>query len=359
MKTTHLLLVACAVALTGPAVAQDVGPGRGQPPGQGRGQAPGQGRGSSSTQAAPSDLGVKPEAPELPYRFGKQPAAPNGERFGNVAAVALMANGDLLVFNRNPAIMMVQYDPTGTTVKKIFNPNIADNAHGLRVDAHGNIWSIDSYQNVIYKQDSNGSMVKVFGTRGQNGPWDDSTWNGMFNQPLDLAFDKDDNFYVVQSHGGTSGGSAGKSPPGSDPRVLKFDKTGKYLASASLARADGLFPTIHTVIVAPNGEVWVGDRHSRRIVVLDKELKTRREIAVPVMPCGFYTDATGQLWMSSGRDGRILKLGWDGKVQGYMGQMGNALNDIGEGHYLAVSKDQKHVWVADSTQQKVLHFERN
>jgi streptogramin lyase len=345
------------LALAVPAVAQDAGPGRGRGRGQQQG-APASG-GRSMTQPAPSDLGVEPDAPELPYHHGKQPEAPNGEAFGNVAAVALMANGDLLVFNRNPAIMMVQYDPTGTTVKKVFNPSIADNAHGLRVDSHGNIWTIDSYQGVIYKQDSSGSVMKVFGTRGQNGPWDDSQWNGMFNQPLDLAFDNEDNFYVVQSHGGTSRGSAGTSPAGSDPRVLKFDKDGNYIASASLARPDGLYPTIHTVIVAPNGDVWVGDRHSRKIIVLDKDLENRREIGVPVMPCGFFADATGQLWMSSGRDGRILKLGWDGTVQGYMGQRGTTPNDIGEGHYLAVSRDQMHVWVADSTQQKVLHFERH
>ena len=54
--------------------------------------------------------------------------------------------------------------------------------HGLRVDAHGNIWSIDSYQNVIYKQDSNGSVVKVFGTRGHFVRSDDSVPNdkGLF-----------------------------------------------------------------------------------------------------------------------------------------------------------------------------------
>ena len=43
---------------------------------------------------------------------------------------------------------------------------------------------------------------------------------------------------------------------------MKFDKDGKFLASASLAHADGLLPVIHSVVVAPNGEVWVGDRAS-------------------------------------------------------------------------------------------------
>ena len=61
--------------------------------------------------------------------------------------------------------------------------------------------------------------------------------------------------------------------PGSDPRVMKFDKDGKFLASASLAHADGLLPVIHSVVVAPNGEVWVGDRASTKIVVFDKDLK--------------------------------------------------------------------------------------
>ncbi|MBV9550366.1 MAG: hypothetical protein JO256_11915 [Alphaproteobacteria bacterium] len=346
MKTA-ILVVAFALLLA-PAAAQNAaGPQSGAPAGR------------LPTQPQPSDLGVKPDAPLLPYHYGRQPEAPLGEKFGNVAAVALLPNADLLVFNRNPDIAMVQYDSTGTIVRKAFNPNIAANAHGLRVDAHGNIWVIDSLPGVIYKLDGNGNVLKVFGTRGQNGPWDESKWNGMFNQPLDVAFDRNDNFYVIQSHGGTSGGSEGKAAAGSDPRVLKFDREGKYLASASLAHADGQYPTMHTVIVAPNGEVWTGDRHSRKIVIFDSNLRTRREISVPDMPCGFFADASGQLWMSSGRDGRILKLGWDGKVQGYMGQAGQGLNDIGEGHYLAVSRDQRDIWVADSTQAKVLHFVHN
>jgi len=326
-----------------------------------------------------------PDAPQLPYHFGKRPVAPLGEQFGNVAAIALMPNGDLLVFNRNPAIMMVEYDPTGTRVLRVFNPNIAMNPHGLRVDRHGNIWAIDSFLNVIYKLNGKGEVLKVFGVRGENAPWDNSKWNGMFNQPLDIAFDKDDNFYVVQSHGGTSPPAdctfcatydspqthnakghavfVTHSPaiPGSDPRVMKFDKDGHLLASASLAHADGKLPTIHTVIVSPTGEVWVGDRASQKIVIFDKDLKTRRELQMHNLTCGFYEDATGQLWMSTGRDGLVLKLGWDGKVQGWYGKHGTVRdsNDVGEGHYMAVSKDQKMIFMADSVLAKVHRIEHN
>ncbi|HZQ40610.1 MAG TPA: hypothetical protein VFA87_07445, partial [Rhizomicrobium sp.] len=146
----------------------------------------------------------QPDAPQLPYHFGTQITGANGEQFGNVAAVAIRPNGNLLVFNRNPDIMMVEYDPTGTKQLRVFNPNIAMNPHALRVDPHGNIWVSDSFLNVIFKLNPNGDVIKVFGVRGENAKWDDTKWNGMFNQPLDIAWDKDDNFYVVQSHGGTS-----------------------------------------------------------------------------------------------------------------------------------------------------------
>src|SRR5258708_16946559 len=80
-----------------------------------------------------------PDAPQLPYHFGTQITGANGEQFGNVAAVALRPNGNLLVFNRNPAIMMVEYDPTRTKVFRVFNPNIAMNPHALRGDRYGHI----------------------------------------------------------------------------------------------------------------------------------------------------------------------------------------------------------------------------
>ena len=75
-----------------------------------------------------------PNAPQLPYHFDTQILGVGDERFGNVSAVTLRPNGNLLVFNRNPAIMMVEYDPTGTKVLRVFNPNIAMNPHALRVD---------------------------------------------------------------------------------------------------------------------------------------------------------------------------------------------------------------------------------
>jgi hypothetical protein len=225
--------------------------------------------------------------------------------------------------------------------------------------------------NVIWKLNPQGEVIRMFGVRGENAAWDDARWNGMFDQPMDIAFDAEDNFYVVQSHGGASppadcsfcatyewvrnpgGRAVGAHPPvapGLDPRVMKFDKDGRLLASASLARP-GDAPIIHTVLVSPKGEVWVTDRAEKKIVVFGPDLQRRREITGDYLTCGFYQDAKGDLWMTAGRDGLVFRMDWDGRVLGWFGQRGVRLDtdDIGEAHYMAVSPDQKTIFIADSS----------
>jgi hypothetical protein len=318
----------------------------------------------------------------LPFRFGARPVPPLGQKFGNVAAVAFTPEGHLLVFNRNALFEMVEYDATGSNVLRVFNPNIAVNPHALRVDRYGNIWATDAYWNVVWKLNSKGEVLMMLGKRGENGPWSDATWNGMFNQPLDIAFDQDDNFYVVQGHGGTSPPedcsfcttypyaarpdrrAVPARPPvvqGSDPRLMKFDKGGRLITSVSLAHPTGPFATIHTIVMSPTGELWVGDRNAKKLIVLDRSLKRLREIQENYLACGLFVDAEGGLWMSAGMNGMIFKLDWNGKILGWFGQWGTNAdsNDIGEAHQLAVSKDLKTVYVADSVLAHVLKIESN
>ena len=100
---------------------------------------------------------------------------------------------------------------------------------------------------------------------------------------------------------------AAKAPvvQGSDPRLMKFDKTGRFLASVSLAHPTGPFATTHTVVISPAGELWVGDRNAKKIVVFDRNLKKLREIDMNYLTCGLYVDAKSGLWMSAGMNGKI------------------------------------------------------
>ena len=314
-----------------------------------------------------------PDAPMLPYHFvnGLQP--PPGQQFGNVSAVALTAQGHIIVFNRNPAAMLIEYDAKGKFIRS-FDPNIAINTHGMRIDRHGNIWVIDSFLNVVWKLNPKGEPIMTMGKRGEVAAWDDSKWNGMFNQPLDIAFDRDDNIYIVQSHGGTSAppgctycstyGNA--TPPvtqGSDPRVLKFDKNGNYVTSRALPHPDGTYPTIHSVIFTQKGELWVSDRQPGNILVFDTNLNPIRQMHEPNLTSGLFQDAKGKIWMASGMDGMIMSLDPDGKITGWIGKAGKDTDVnsplISEAHYVVVTPDEKTIYIPDSQNAKVLKLVHN
>ena len=314
-----------------------------------------------------------PDAPVLPYHFVERPDAPLGQKFGTIASVALTPEGHLLVLNRNPQIMLVEYGRNGK-VQRTFNPNIAIGSHGMRVDLHGNIWLTDSFLNVVWKLNPKGEPLMMLGKWGEVGTWDDSKWNGMFNQPTDLNFDTDDNFYVVQGHGGLSPPpdctycatyktSKPNPPQGSDPRIFKFDKNGKYITSRALPHEDGTYPNIHSVIFTPKHEVWVADRQRNTIKVFDTNLKPLRDIQEPSLVSGLFVDAKGKIWMSSGLDGMIMTLDGDGKITGWIGEMGRTSDPasvlIGEAHYMTVAPDENTIYVADAINAKVVKLVHN
>jgi streptogramin lyase len=143
--------------------------------------------------------------------------------------------------------------------------------------------------------------------------------------------------------------------------VLKFNASGKYLTSHAFDDGSGPYPTIHSVIVTPRGEVWVADRQHNRIVAMDRELQMLREIQEPNRTSGLFVDARGQIWMSSGMDGMIMKLDPDGRISGWIGQAGRSDDPnsdlIGEAHYLVVTPDQKTIYIGDSVSAKVLKLQ--
>jgi hypothetical protein len=142
---------------------------------------------------------------------------------------------------------------------------------------------------------------------------------------------------------------------------MKFDARGNLLASASLAHASGPLPTIHSVAIAPNGDVWIADRQVKKILVFDSNLRKIREIQQNYLVCGFFVDSRGGLWAVTGRDGMVLKLDWNGKITGWIGRHGDNpdSNDIGEAHYLTVSNDLRTIYVADSTLARVHKLVQN
>jgi sugar lactone lactonase YvrE len=286
-----------------------------------------------------------PDAPMLPYQAVQTPPPPVGTRYIGVSDVAVMPNGHLLVFQRSAINQLMEFDTDGKLLRS-FGDNIAAQAHGLQIDRHGNIWITDIACNTVTKLSPAGYVLMTIGTKGKMGTWDEASGAHLFNQPNDVAFGPKDDIWVVTGHGG------------SDPRVLHFDKNGKYLTSWPMKHADGSTATIHSIVLDKKGDLYIADRSANNILVMSQDGKLLRTIHEKNQVGGLFVDKKGGLWMAGGQDGMVVKLDWDGKVTGWTGSTGLGPNQYTEVHYIAVSPDLKTIYVADSLGDRLDKLQR-
>jgi streptogramin lyase len=211
------------------------------------------------------------------------------------------------------------------------------------VDSADNIWITDVSDNTVMKLNPAGQIVMILGTRCQTGTWDEAAGKHLFNQPTDLAIGPKDEIFVSTGHGGD------------DPRIVRFDKTGKFITTWSLKENTDTPTTrhdIHTLAVDKTGTVFAADREMKKIRVYDSNGKHLRDIQMDYLVSGLYIAKDGTLWMVSGQDGQVMKLDWNGKVLGATGKLGKGNNEYGEAHMLTMSP-KSDIYVADTVNFRV------
>src|SRR5207247_5984847 len=95
-------------------------------------------------------------------------------------------------------------------------------SHGLRFDSDGNLWATDVGAHVVMKLSPQGQVLLTLGIKEQPGEWNEATQSHRLNQPNDVAIARNGDIFIVQGH--TPG-------PTGDARVLKFDRSGKFIKS--------------------------------------------------------------------------------------------------------------------------------
>ena len=284
---------------------------------------------------------IQQEAPLLDYRFEPNNGLqiPAGFTFGFPGNVTFDKQGNLWVLNRGP-VPVTAFDPSGKMIKSFGGDGMFGNRpHALRVDPDGNIWVMDGSTHIVVKMDQNGKVLLTLGTKGKAGAWDEAAGTQLLNQPNEVAFGRNGDFFIAQGH---TPGAMG------DPRVLKFDKTGKFIKSwGGKGTAPGKFEVAHGIVTSPKGELWVTDRENQRIQIFDQEGTYLRELKYAGLPCALEF-GDGVIWMANGFTGQILKLDMDGKVLAAMGKPGTAADEFGEAHYITVSP-KGDIYIADVT----------
>jgi streptogramin lyase len=284
-----------------------------------------------------------PDGPMLPYTAVANPLPlPAGMTYGAVAGVAVNSKGHIFVFHR-VAAPLVEFDEHGTFLRA-FGEGTASRAHSVRIDAADNIWLVDSGDHIVTKLDPGGRVLMTLGTKGVAGSGDAAAAEGRFNIPSDVAIAPNGDIFISQGEGG-----------GPDPRVIRFDASGKFVTTWSLAYAGGPRSNPHSIAVDRAGLVYVADRNVMRVRIFQPDGTPVRDLQLRNQACAIFIDPSQQIWIATGTDGQFMKIDADGKVLGYAGRRGTGLGELSEAHMLAVAPSGD-VYVADTLGKKVERF---
>jgi sugar lactone lactonase YvrE len=199
---------------------------------------------------------------------------------------------------------------------------------------------------VVVKLNREGQALLTIGTKGEAGEWNEAAGSRKLNQPNDVVIAPNGDVFVAQGHTPGAGG---------DARVLKFDKTGKFIKSwGGKGSGPGQFQVAHGIAIDAKGLLWVADRENQRIQVFDQNGTFVREVKYKGLPCSI--DIGRQyMYMVNGFAGQVLKLDLDGKVLAALGKPGKGPGEFGEAHMIAVSQKEE-IFVADSVNAALVKF---
>lgn len=303
------------------------------------------GGGASAQRPTDPALLAPQDAPALDYVVA--PTAytlPAGVTMDATASVAFDRAGNMIVLTRSKEAFY-EFDASGAFLRS-YGGNMFTRAHGIKVDAEGNIWATDVGGHAVYKVDRTGKLLLTLGTKGEAGEWNEAAGSRKLNQPTDVAIAANGDLFVSQGH--TPGANG-------DARVLKFDKDGKFLTQwGGKGNEPGKFQVAHGLAIDPQGNLWVADRENQRIQVFTPAGGFVREMKFAGLPCSIAIGPR-QVFMVNGFAGQIVQMDLNGKVQAVLGKPGKGPGEFGEAHVMAMSP-KGEIFVADSVNATLQKF---
>ena len=167
--------------------------------------------------------------------------------------------------------------------------------HGLHIDFEGNVWVTDGEgpDGEDPRRDGKGHQVFKFSpegnvlmTLGKPGVAGDGHYE--FNQPSSVLVAPDGNIFVGDGHGGAS-----------NSRIMKYSASGEFLTSwGSQGSEPGQFAVPHDLAMDSAGRIFVGDRGNNRVQIFDQDGNFIKEWPQFGRPSGLFIDDNDMLYVT-------------------------------------------------------------
>ena len=238
---------------------------------------------------------------ELAEGWGK---LPQGFEWGQISSVAVDSQDRVYVYTRTNHPLMV-FDRNGNFIRS-WGEDILKDAHGICIDAKGDMYIVDRASQVVLKYTADGKKVWEVGNRGKPSDTGYTQENpkvthaaGPFHHPTDIALSASGDVYVSDGY--------------RNARVHKFTPDGHLLFSwGEPGNGPGQFNLPHSVWEA-KGLVYVADRENHRIQVFTPGGNYRDTWTGFIQPAKIFVDAHDIMYVAE-LQGRISIVDLKGKV---------------------------------------------
>ena len=165
-------------------------------------------------------------------------------------------------------------------------------AHSVHVDPDGSLWITDPDSQVVHKFSQDGKLLMTLGRKGVHG---DDTSKDAFNEPNSVVIAPNGDIFVSDGYGSS--------------RVVQFRKDGTFVRifGGRKGNAPGELQVPHGVAVDPQGRVIVADSDNKRLSIFDKDGKFLKTIAAPSRG-GLIAAADGTLYVSDVNAGTVVVI---------------------------------------------------